>query len=68
MITPSSTRVATHSQQELPLPRLLQRRLSGGRSWPDSRYDGLKARNVAILTNNEQAYSTGFRDEFERLP
>ncbi len=29
-------------------------------------YDGLKARNVAILTNNSQSYSTGFRDEFEK--
>jgi len=28
--------------------------------------DGIKAKNVAILTNNEQAYSTGFRDEFEK--
>ncbi len=28
--------------------------------------DGLKAKNVAILTNNSQAYSTGFRDEFEK--
>jgi branched-chain amino acid transport system substrate-binding protein len=29
-------------------------------------FDGLKAKNVAILTNNSQAYSTGFRDEFEK--
>lgn len=28
--------------------------------------DGLKAHKVAILTNNEQAYSTGFRDEFKK--
>jgi branched-chain amino acid transport system substrate-binding protein len=29
-------------------------------------YDGLKARKAAILTNNSQSYSTGFRDEFEK--
>jgi branched-chain amino acid transport system substrate-binding protein len=29
-------------------------------------FDGLKARKVAILTNNSQSYSTGFRDEFEK--
>ena len=29
-------------------------------------FDGLKAHKVAILTNNSQAYSTGFRDEFEK--
>lgn len=29
-------------------------------------FDGLKARKVAMLTNNSQAYSTGFRDEFEK--
>lgn len=28
--------------------------------------DGLKAKTAAIFTNKDQAYSTGFRDEFEK--
>lgn len=65
MISPSSTRVdLTHGKNFL--FRVCFNDAYQAAVVARFAYDGLKARKVAILTNNSQAYSTGFRDEFEK--
>ncbi len=65
MITPSSTRVElTHNKNFL--FRVCFNDAYQAAVVARFAIDGLKAKKVAILTNNEQAYSTGFRDEFEK--
>jgi branched-chain amino acid transport system substrate-binding protein len=65
MITPSSTRVdVTHGKNFL--YRVCFNDAYQAAVVARFAIDGLKAHRVAILTNNTQAYSTGFRDEFEK--
>ena len=65
MITPSSTKVdLTHGKNFL--FRVCFNDAYQAAVVARFAIDGVKAHRVAILTNNAQAYSTGFRDEFTK--